>query len=337
MPESIESNIHAAITAGKINGAVLCATNAEGTFTYNKALGERTLLSGEKVPQKLDDVIYLASATKIVTTIAALQCVEDGLLSLTGDISEFAPELAAKEIITGFTSDDEPVLEPATRPITLAMLLTHSSGVVYDFMNPLLVKWREKFDPPENTNRRSVEEAFQYPLAMQPGSGWMYGPGLDWAGRIIERVTGGTLGEYMHRRIFSALGISDAQFNPVTRDDLRRRMVDLNPQDSGGLGRAVTGGYAEHNKRNSGDQGGSGLFMTGVDFSKISYSLLADDGKLLKSSTIEDMFQHRLDEEANTGFQDALKGPWGKFFRCGIDNETKIGHGLGGVLTFEDA
>lgn len=72
----------------------ICATDAEGHFVYNKALGQRTLLSGEKRPQQLDDV--LSSATKLVTAITALQCVEDGLLTLTGDLSSVTPELAAK-------------------------------------------------------------------------------------------------------------------------------------------------------------------------------------------------------------------------------------------------
>lgn len=94
MADDIETNFQAAIDAGKINGAVICATDAEGRFIYDKALGERTLLSGEKRPQRLDDVLYLASATKLIATIAALQCVEDGLLTLSGDLSSVAPELA---------------------------------------------------------------------------------------------------------------------------------------------------------------------------------------------------------------------------------------------------
>ena len=183
----IETVFQAAIDAGKINGAIICAADAKGHFVYDKVLGERTLLSGEKRPQQLDDVLFLASATKLLTTIAALQCVEDGLLSLTGDISSFAPELAAKQVLTGFAEDGEtPLLEPQARPITLEMLLTHSSGAVYDFMDPRLGRWREKFEPrpadPDAIGQMMVEELLTSPLVFQPGAGWMYGPGLDWAG-----------------------------------------------------------------------------------------------------------------------------------------------------------
>jgi len=337
MADDIETSFQAAIDAGKINGAVICATDVEDRFVYDKALGERSLLSGEKRPQRLDDVLYLASATKLITTIAALQCVEDGLLTLTGDLSSIAPELAAKQVLTGFSDDGEtPLLEPPARPITLEMLLTHSSGVSYDFLTPHVARWREKFGPPQQDGRRPVEVAFSYPLGFQPGAGWMYGPGLDWAGRLVERVTGCTLGERMQQRIFDPLGITDAQFYPVTREDLRARLVDLNPNDPDALGRAVLGGGGDMNKRSRGHFGGHGLFMTGADFVKVLRSLLASDGKLLKPATVDDMFQHHLTPQATAGHQAALASPLGVFFRVGIDPETKMGHGLGGLLTLAD-
>lgn len=338
MADDIETSFQAAIEAGKINGAVICATDAEARFVYNRTLGERTLLSGDKIPQQLDDVLFLASATKLIATIAALQCVEDGLLTLHGDLSTVVPELANKEVIMGFAEDGEtPILEPATRPITLEMLLTHSSGLVYHFMNPLVAKWREKFSAPDEAGRRSVEELFNYPLGFQPGEGWMYGPGLDWAGRIVERVTGLTLGEHIQRRIFDPLGIKDGQFFPVTREDLRARMVDLNPDDPGGLGRAVLGGGGDMNLRTRGDFGGHGLFLPGNDYIKVLRSLLANDGKLLKPATVDDMFEHHLSPEATESHRAALISPMGIFFRVGIEPQMKAGHGLGGLLMREDA
>ncbi len=337
MAGDIETSFQAAIDSGKINGAVICATDAESHFVYNKALGERTLLSGEKRPQQMDDVLYLASATKLIATVAALQCVEDGLLTLTGDISSVLPELATKQIITGFSDDDDsPLLEPPTDPITLEMLLTNSSGLSYDFLNPLVGRWNQKFNPLQECQRRPVEEAFKYPLTFQPGSDWMYGPGLDGVGRAVERVTGRTLGEHVQQRICDPLGITDAQFYPVTREDLRSRLVDLNPQDPEGLGRAVSGGDGAPNKRSRGDFGGHGLFMPGSDYVKVLRTLLANDGKLLKPATVDDMFQHHLSPEATAGHQAVLAGPLGVFFRLGTEPGLKVGHGLGGLLTLED-
>jgi len=337
----IETEFQAALESGKINGGIICATDAEGRFTYNKLLGERTLLSGEKKPHQFDDVVFLASATKLIATIAALQCVDDGLLSLTGDLSTIVPELTSKQVITGFSDDGEtPLLEPQIRPITLEMLLTHSSGATYHFLDPLIGRWREKFAPrPENPgdeDRMTVEEMCNYPLSFQPGSSWMYGPGLDWAGRVVERVTSKTLGERMHERLFRPLGITDAQFYPVTREDLRERLVDLNPDDPEALGKAVLGGSGDTNKITKGDFGGHGLFMTVPDYVKILRSILANDGKILKPETVNDMFENHLSPEATAGHQEKLAGPMGMFFAVGTAPGSKRGHGLGGLLTLED-
>ncbi|KAK4032779.1 acyltransferase LovD [Parachaetomium inaequale] len=332
--ESIEAAFQAAIDSGKINGAVICATDASGDFTYNAALGARTLLSGERKPQQLDDVLYLASATKLIATIAALQCVEDGLLSLDGDLSAFAPELARLQVLEG---DD--TLVPAARPITLAMLLTHTSGLSYDFLVPQLAKWRQENEAPlAEGMRRPVEEAFAYPLAFQPGTGWMYGTGLDWAGRIVERATGERLQEFVRRRIAAPLGIApeDAQFFPVEGDAVRARLVNLNPDDPEGLGRAVLGGGGDMNKRSDGDFGGHGMFMTGEGYVKVLRSLLVNDGKLLRPETVEKMFENHIGPDAEEGFRAAMESPSGEFFRVGMDSGTKLGHGLGGLMPLED-
>ncbi|KFH45631.1 hypothetical protein ACRE_034960 [Hapsidospora chrysogenum ATCC 11550] len=332
----IEANVQAAIKDGIASGAVLCATDSKGNFRYQRALGERTLLSGERRPAQLDDVLFLASGTKLLTTIAALQCVEDGLLSLKGDLSTVAPDLAVKKVLIGFSEDGKtPLLEPQARPITLEMLLTHSAGLAYDFLNPTMARWRAEFGDKELDEKedRTVEDVFYYPLSFQPGTSWMYGSGLDWAGRIVERATGKTLGECVRERIFAPLGIEDGSFFPVTDQDLRARLVNLNPDDPDAQGKAVLGGDADINKRCKGAFGGHGFFMTGGDYIKILRSLLANDGKILKPETVDDMLENHLSPEAAAGHRGMLAGPGGSFFRGDIPPETEVGHGLGGILT----
>jgi CubicO group peptidase (beta-lactamase class C family) len=337
MPETIESAHEAAIAAGKITGGIICATNTTGSFTYKTAIGTRTTLSGTTLPLQTSDICFLASATKFLTSVAALQCVEDGLLSLTGDLSKHAPELADKKVLVGFHDETgEPILQDPVRPITLEMLLTHSSGLVYHFTDANIARWREEFVPDRETQHGlAVEDLFNYPLAFHPGDSWMYGPGLDWAGRIIERVTGMSLLERMQARMFDPLGISDAQFYPVTRADLRANLIDLNPDDPQALGRAVLGGGGEMNLRTQGDFGGHGLFTSAESFLKVLQSILADDGRLLKSGTVDEIFTDHLSRSAAAGHQAAVKSPMGAFFRVGVDPGTKMGYGLGGLLTLE--
>ena len=220
--------------------------------------------------------------------------------------------------------------------ITLRMLLTHTSGAMYNFFSPDLMRWSAKYNPPQPGVRRSVEEAFKYPLGFQPGTSWMYRVGLDWAGRIVEHVKGSTLGEFAQRRIFDPLGITDAQFNPVTREDLRARMVDLNPDDPDGVGSAFGGGGAnDQNRRSKGDFGGHGLFMTAEGYAAVLRSLLTNDGKILEPSVVDDMFRDHLTPAESSGFRAALAGPAGPFFGQGIESGAKTGQGLGGLLTLE--
>lgn len=91
----------------------------------------------------IDTTFWIASCTKLATSIAALQAVEKGLLDLDADISNILPEWKEPEILTGFSSAGQPQLKKATKMITLRQLLTHSSGMGYDFLSPELAKWRQ--------------------------------------------------------------------------------------------------------------------------------------------------------------------------------------------------
>ncbi|KAI9170600.1 Lovastatin esterase [Paramyrothecium foliicola] len=333
MADTLEATFQAAIEHGKIHGAIICATDTAGGFVYNRALGQRVLLSGEKKPHQLDDIVYLASTTKLITTIAALQCVEDGLLTLTGDLSSIAPELAEKKVLTGWSDAEEPILEATTGFITLEMLLTHTAGLSYFFLSPNINKWEQKYNIPQEGQLRGVEELWNQPLDYQPGTRWMYGSAMDWAGLIIERVTGRTLQDYVQQRVGEPLGISEGQFYPVTREDLRARLVDLNPQDPKAVGRAAVGGNPDINQFSRGNFGGHGMFMSGSGYIEILHSLLANDGKLLQPTSVELMFKNHLTPDIEAQLQDAL-GPPGAYFRMGT--HQRVGQGFGGLLTLED-
>ena len=91
-----------------------------GSFEYTKCFGVRTAIDGNEKPLDLNAIIYLASCTKLMTTIAALQCVERGLITLTEDVSRIVPELGDVEILArGDASDGPPILQKRTQIITL--------------------------------------------------------------------------------------------------------------------------------------------------------------------------------------------------------------------------
>lgn len=127
----------------KTPGAVVMAADMTGRITYYKASGSTSLVPEESSPISGDNIFWIASCTKLMTTVAVLQCVEQGLLSLQDDVSTILQEWTSPEILTGFDdATGRPVLKKATKKMTLSHLLTHSCGMGYDFVAPLLIKWR---------------------------------------------------------------------------------------------------------------------------------------------------------------------------------------------------
>ncbi|KND91584.1 hypothetical protein TOPH_03822 [Tolypocladium ophioglossoides CBS 100239] len=230
------------------------------------------LLSGEKRLQRLDDVLYLASTTKL-TTVAALQCVEGALL--TGNLSSVAPELAAKQVITDFSDQGA------------------SSSALCG---------KEAW-----SRRRS-----SYPLGFQPDG--PFGGAGDGPSR--ERI---------QQRIFDPLGIADAQFDAITREDLHAHLIGLIKHDSSGLGRTVLGSGDDINKRKRGDA--ETLAATACScWAPTSSRFCARYWPATR----------RLSPQATVRHPAALASLMGVCFRVGIDLETKMGHGLGGLLTLQD-
>lgn len=132
---------------------------------------------GENAPALRQDQLYwIASCTKLIASIAALQCVERGLITLDESLSAHLPELASQPIIAASGEKEFFEMREATNPITLRQLLTHTSGVVYDFLNPTLAMWRnsrgEKFGRLPETGRT---EEISYPRIAEAGETWNYG------------------------------------------------------------------------------------------------------------------------------------------------------------------
>jgi CubicO group peptidase (beta-lactamase class C family) len=100
---------------------------------------------------KSDSTFWIASCTKLMTTVAALQCVEKGLFTLDEDVTRILPEWKDADILTGFDDEGKPKLVKAKNTITLRKLLSHSSGMGYDLMDPNLIKWRETRGEPQKS------------------------------------------------------------------------------------------------------------------------------------------------------------------------------------------
>ncbi|EQB48150.1 beta-lactamase [Colletotrichum gloeosporioides Cg-14] len=320
---SFEDFIDSAMRNADIPGVMLYARDKSGDFSYSHIFGDN-LKTGK--PLAADDVLTLASVTKLLTTIAALQLVERGILSLDdSDVAHHVPALAQKPILTGFSASGAPIEVPRQQPITLRHLLTHSAGNSYDFLDSATREWQSHHGI-KPTRGATVEERFVYPLIYEPGASWAYSSSSDWLGKVIEAVTGQSLEDYMRAHIWDPLGAESFTFRV---EKVRPRLWGMNTRDR------ETGKVKLHRGRELNDGvtdclGGQGVYGTAGDVMKVLESLLLDDGKLLRPGTTAEMFKPQLGEKAKRSLLEAMETP-----------EWAVGHfpvtgeydwGLGGLL-----
>ncbi|KAF3358436.1 hypothetical protein VdG1_05370 [Verticillium dahliae VDG1] len=140
---SFDEYISAGVRDGILPGAILYAIDKSGKFNYSNILSPN---SPSHIAQlKPSSTLWLASATKLITTIGILQLVERGVVTLDEDVSSHIPILASQQVLTGFPSPDrkaQPVFAPRANPITLRLLLTHAAGTTYNFLSPDIQRWQ---------------------------------------------------------------------------------------------------------------------------------------------------------------------------------------------------
>ncbi len=203
----IDRLLHQATEAGAIPGVVAMAADAAGPI-YEGAFGQRAQPDGP--PMTTDTVFRIASMTKAITATAAMQLVEQGRLSLDAPASDVVPDLAAPLVLEGFDAAGKPRLRPARGPITLRQLLTHTAGFGYDVWNADLLRYhRDTGLPAPRTGKLAGLAA---PLTFDPGTRWQYGINIDWAGRMVEAVSGDDLESYFQTHIFAPLGMTDTGY-----------------------------------------------------------------------------------------------------------------------------
>ena len=288
----------------------------------------------------LDTMFWIASCTKLMTTIAALQCVERGLFSLDSadDVRRFIPELATSDdIITGLDESETPVVEKATRAITLRHLLTHTSGVAYDASNPLLQRWRELRGQKPQSFCGEVVRGYLVPLLFNPGDGWRYGASLDWAGLMIERANEGKkLGQFMKQNIWDPLGMASTTFHPEEVGDIQTRLASMSVRLPSKPLTPFDGALLTVPAKD--DLGGAGAYSSASDYIKVLASILRDDKILLKRESVQEMFTPQLTSVQKAAYTKLAHSTpeMNDQLTSGVKIGTEVTWGLGGVIIEED-
>ncbi|OCL03265.1 beta-lactamase [Glonium stellatum] len=291
---SFEEAIKRAVKEKKVLGCAAIAIDKQGMARFSKAFG-RTSLRGDAAPMQLDSTVAVFSCTKLMTAVACLQCVEHGLFTLDEPISRILLEWANLDIVTGFDeTSGEPVLRKATVPITLRQLLTHSSGMGYDEVNPLIKKYRKLESEEPGAVGANIKERYSTPLTFEPGRGWDYGPSIDWAGKSVERANEGmSLEDYMQRNIWHPLGMKSTTFRPLSHPDIMDRIVETVIRGPDGtIGADESGMFVI--KEPGDDFGGAGIYSCAEDYATFLTSLLRDDGRILRSESLQELLKPQL-------------------------------------------
>ena len=206
--------------------------------------------------------------------------------------------------------------------------------MVDGFSSPLVAKWlvQNPVGPP----RRDIVKESPTPLAFEPGTlgQWRYGVGLEWVGKVVERLNGGiNLGAYMDEHIFKPLGITSLTFRPLRRKDLMDRMCPgVQRQTDGKLKPEERAQFSVIEPVD--DSGGHGLYGTAGDYVKVLESLLRDDGKLLDSSTADELFKPQLLDSEELQKTLNQTGP-GSVMNGFGQTQLKLNYGLGGLVAVE--
>ncbi len=282
--KAIQAVLNDAVARGAIAGAVVAATNASETI-FELAVGKQSLIAPQ--PIQTDSVFWIASMTKALTSVAAMQLVETGKLALDKPIGDVVPDLADPVVLEGFSDDGKPLTHPAKSPITLRHLLSHTAGFTYEFANEKLARYLTETGTPSAA--RGLLAGLRQPLMFEPGTAWEYGINIDWVGLAVEAASGLKLDSYFEKFITGPLGMRDTQFGPTPAQSSRRA--------------------AMHSRNESGDlevipfeprpapeflAGGAGLYSTAPDYLAFMRMILNHGDKLLKPATIAEMCRNQI-------------------------------------------
>jgi CubicO group peptidase (beta-lactamase class C family) len=310
------------IDRNRLPGAVgLIVRN--GKLAWQQNLGWQD--PGAKVPMAADSIFRIYSMTKPITSVAIMMLYEQGKLLLTDPVGRFIPEFAKQQVLESKNGDD--VLRAASRAATVQDLLRHTSGLTYEFLGAQSIHRQYAQARMGNRDRANAEfmpALAQLPLAADPGTVWEYSRATDVLGRIIEVVSGQTLGEFFQQHIFKPLGMTGTAFSVPS--SLHSKIAEPFAKDPDGAPQMKV-----YDVRSPApfESGGGGLVGTAMDYARFMQFMLnrgeLDGVRLLGARTVDFMTTDHLGNiPINTGGSSTLVLP-GYGFGLGFAVRKSLG------------
>jgi CubicO group peptidase (beta-lactamase class C family) len=314
------------VQRGRVPGAVALIAR-RGQLAYYESFGQRDPASG--APMARDSIFRIYSMTKPIVSVAAMMLWEEGRFLLSDPIAKFLPELGPVKVAVEQGSGQGYV--DADRPITIQDLLRHTSGLTYEFRGSGPVHklyTAARIYSRDQSNAEQVASLSKLPLLHQPGTKWEYSRSTDVVGRLVEVLSGVSLGQYLQTKIFGPLGMIDTAFHVPA--PLHARLAE---------------GFAKDPETGSGVQlinvksapkfesGGGGLVSTAADYARFLQMMLnlgrLDGVRFLSRKTIELMTADHLGPI--TGAPDLLLPGYGFGLGFAIRLQPGISHVPGSV------
>ena len=295
--ERINTHFNKYVADKKLSGW-LATVSRGGELVWTGSGGHSNREEGREVT---DDTIWrIYSMSKPITSVAVMMMYEEGLFDLNDPAGKWIDSLKESRVLIGGTAQD-PKTEPAKSPITIHQLLTHTSGLSYDFQDDTVAEIY-RLNGSGGTGYRKdatlaelVDDWCNAPLLFHPGEKWNYSFATDVLGRLVEIWSGMSLRDFFMERIFAPLGMHDSDFY-CPHEKLDRLAMLYVPGRDGAVPYLDLAVKAE--KMPSGFSGGGGLLSTAYDYNRFTAMLLnageLDCNRLLSSRTVELMTRNHL-------------------------------------------
>jgi methyl acetate hydrolase len=281
---SLNEALSAAVARGDVPGLVVIAATRD-RVVYQGVFGKAEV--GRERPMTADAIFRIASMTKAVTSVAAMQLYERGRFALDDPAEKYLPELAHLMVFESFDhATGAYKVRPAATKVTIRHLLTHTSGLGYGFTSPIV----RDFKP------RDGEKYEAGPLLFEPGTQWIYGPSVDWVGRLVEKLSGKNLEEYFREHIFTPLEMPDTFYNvPANK---QARLVTVHRRQDGPADARLTEQPNQPQRPATTFSGGGGLASTASDYIRFARTILnggaLDGARILSADTVALMIKNQI-------------------------------------------
>jgi len=295
----IDTHLRRYVDDGRLAGWQVHVTR-RGQTVHSSVHGSRDLEAG--TPVEPDTLWRIYSMTKPVTAVVAMQLYEQGRLRLNDEVARYLPDFADMRVLVGGNAD-QPKTVPATSPMRIWHLLTHTAGLTYAFTRSSVLdeiyrlRGADPLEDPDADLAQMCERWAGAPLLFEPGSAWNYSVATDVLGRVVEVITGQTLDEVFAECVFSPLGMHDTRWW-VEGADVQRLAALYVPHPS--TGRALRydtmGSHALRPPKLL--SGGGGLISTAADYARFTAMLVRggelDGVRLLGPRTLALMTRNHL-------------------------------------------